>query len=196
MERLVLLRLRGAAAARSALETTNGFSGITVTEDCETAFELHRTGWTSVYVDKPLTAGLAARDVRVLHRPAVALVPGNVPALPAEEPAVQARPASPIQRLAYLSSMTYWFFPLPRMIFMFWPLLHIFFDVKLFVSTVDELIAYAATYVVVNAMMQNHLYGHVRWPWMSELYEYVQGMYLIKAIASVDRSRRASRPST
>ncbi len=50
----------GSAAVlrRAALDETNGFSGITVTEDCETAFELHRTGWTSVYVDKPLTAGL------------------------------------------------------------------------------------------------------------------------------------------
>ena len=86
--------------------------------------------------------------------------------------------------------MTYWFFPLPRLIFMIAPLLHIFFDVKLFVSTVEESIAYAATYIVVNAMMHNHLYGHVRWPWMSELYEYVQGVYLIKAIASVIASPR------
>jgi cellulose synthase (UDP-forming) len=38
--------------------------------------------------------------------------------------------------------------------------------------------------------MHNHLYGHVRWPWMSELYEYVQGVYLIKAIASVIASPR------
>ena len=97
------------------------------------------------------------------------------------------RGLKPIQRVAYLSSMTYWFFPLPRLIFMIAPLLHIFFDVKLFVSTVEESIAYAATYVVVNAMIHNQLYGHVRWPWMSELYEYVQGVFLIKAIGSVIR---------
>ena len=73
---------------------------------------------------------------------------------------------------------------------MFAPLLHIFFDVKLFVSTVEESIAYAATYVVVNTMIHNQLFGHVRWPWMSELYEYVQGVYLIKAIGSVIVSPR------
>jgi cellulose synthase (UDP-forming) len=39
-------------------------------------------------------------------------------------------------------------------------------------------------------MIHNHLHGHVRWPWMSELYEYVQGVYLIKAIASVIVSPR------
>ena len=65
------------------------------------------------------------------------------------------RGLTPIQRICYLSSMTFWFFPLPRLIFMFAPLLHIFFDVKIFVSTVEESVAYTATYVVVNAMMQN-----------------------------------------
>ena len=31
---------------------------MTITEDCETAFELHARGWHSVFVDKPLIAGL------------------------------------------------------------------------------------------------------------------------------------------
>ena len=50
----------GSAAVlrREALVTTNGFSGLTITEDCETALELHSRGWNSVYVDKPLIAGL------------------------------------------------------------------------------------------------------------------------------------------
>jgi cellulose synthase (UDP-forming) len=45
-------------------------------------------------------------------------------------------------------------------------------------------------HVVVSTMIQNELFGHVRWPWMSELYEYVQGVYLVKAIASVAISPR------
>ena len=49
----------------------------------------------------------------------------------------------------------------------------------------DEALAYTATYMVVNLMLQNYLYGRVRWPFMSELYEYVQGVYLAKAIVSV-----------
>jgi cellulose synthase (UDP-forming) len=39
-------------------------------------------------------------------------------------------------------------------------------------------------------MIHNQLYGHVRWPWMSELYEYVQGVFLLKAIGSVIVSPR------
>ena len=43
---------------RSALEQAGGFAGTSITEDCETALELHATGWRSLYVDKPLIAGL------------------------------------------------------------------------------------------------------------------------------------------
>ena len=60
---------------------------------------------------------------------------------------------------------------------------------KIFVSNIDEAIGYTATYVVVNAMLQNYLFGKVRWPWMSELYEYLQGVYLFgQAIVSVVRN--------
>lgn len=61
---------------------------------------------------------------------------------------------------------------------------------KIFVSSIDEAIAYTATYIVVNLMLQNYLYGRVRWPWMSELYEYVQGVFLTQAILSVLTSPR------
>jgi cellulose synthase (UDP-forming) len=38
--------------------------------------------------------------------------------------------------------------------------------------------------------MQNYLYGRVRWPFVSELYEYVQGLFLIKATVAVIASPR------
>jgi cellulose synthase (UDP-forming) len=44
--------------------------------------------------------------------------------------------------------------------------------------------------MVVNIMMQNYLYGSLRWPWISELYEYCQGIFLSKALVSVFLSSR------
>ena len=66
--------------------------------------------------------------------------------------------------------MTFWFFPFPRLIFMLAPLSYILFNVKIFVSNVDEAVAYTLTYMIVNVMVQNYLFGSVRWPWVSELY--------------------------
>ena len=169
---------------REALDVTGGFSGITITEDCETAFELHAAGWQSVYVDKPLIAGLQPETFESFIGQRSRWCQGMFQILLLKNPLFK-KGLKPIQKLAYLSSMTFWFFPLPRMVFTFAPLLHIFFNVKIFVSSMDEALAYTATYMVVNLMLQNYLYGRVRWPFVSELYEYVQGVYLAKAIVSV-----------
>ena len=42
-----------------------------------------------------------------------------------------------------------------------------------------------SAYMIVNLMMQNYLYGAFRWPWISELYEYVQTVHLLPAVVSV-----------
>ena len=77
------------AARRS--RTTDGFSGVSITEDCETALELHARGWNSVYVDKPLIAGLQPETLRQLHRPALALGAGHDADPALQVPAPQAR---------------------------------------------------------------------------------------------------------
>ncbi|MDP4023016.1 UDP-forming cellulose synthase catalytic subunit [Methylobacterium sp. NEAU 140] len=169
---------------RAALDEVGGFSGITITEDCETAFELHARGWSSAYIDQPLIAGLQPGTFADFIGQRTRWCQGMFQIMLLKNPLLK-RGLRPIQRLCYLSSMTFWFFPLPRLMFMLAPLLHIFFDVKIFVSSIDEALAFTATYIVANMMMQNYLYGRVRWPWISELYEYVQGVYLAKAIASV-----------
>jgi cellulose synthase (UDP-forming) len=174
---------------RAALELTGGFSGVTITEDCETAFELHAKGWHSVFVDKPLIAGLQPETFATFIGQRSRWCQGMFQIMLLKNPVLK-RGLKPIQRLAYMSSMTFWFFPFPRLIFMFAPLFYIFFNVKIFVANVNEGFAYTLVYMVVNMMMQNYLYGSVRWPWVSELYEYVQGVFLARAIVSVIISPR------
>ena len=169
---------------RSALDSVGGFSGVTITEDCETALELHARGGTSAFVDSPLIAGLQPETFADFIGQRARWCQGMFQILLLKNPLTKPG-LKPIQRLGYLSSMAYWFFPLPRLVFMLAPLLHIFFDVKLFVSSIDETIAFTATYAVATMAMQNYLYGRVRWPWMSELYEYVQGVHLVRSIAAV-----------
>ncbi|MCJ2114751.1 UDP-forming cellulose synthase catalytic subunit [Methylobacterium sp. E-025] len=174
---------------RTALEEAGGFSGVTITEDCETAFELHSRGWTSVYVDKTLIAGLQPATLSDFIGQRSRWCQGMLQIMLLKNPMFK-RGLKPIQRLCYLSSMTFWFFPIPRLIFMIAPLLYIFLDMKIVIANVDEAVAYTATYILVNLMMQNYLYGRVRWPFVSELYEYVQGLFLIRATAAVILSPR------
>lgn len=176
----------GSAAVlrREALIEADGFSGITITEDCETALELHSRGWNSVYLDKPLIAGLQpatfASFIGQRSRWAQGMMQILIFRFPLLKPGLSIG-----QRLGYMSSMLFWLFPLARITFLFAPLFYLFFGLQIFESSGGEFFAYTFAYFVVNLIMQNYLYGRFRWPWISELYEYIQSVHLIPAVFSV-----------
>ncbi len=176
----------GSAAVlrRTALKETEGFSGVSITEDCETALALHSRGWNSLYVDKPLIAGLQPATFTSFIGQRSRWAQGMMQILIFRQPLFR-RGLSFTQRLCYMSSTLFWLFPVPRTIFLFAPLFYLFFDLQIFVASGGEFLAYTAAYMLVNLMMQNFLYGSFRWPWISELYEYVQTVHLLPAVVSV-----------
>ncbi|MCK0197198.1 UDP-forming cellulose synthase catalytic subunit [Ancylobacter sp. 6x-1] len=169
---------------REALAETNGFSGISITEDCETALELHSRGWHSVYVDKPLIAGLQPETFASFIGQRSRWAQGMYQILRFRFPPLK-RGITFAQRLCYMSSMLFWFFPISRMIFLISPLFYLVFGLEIFNASGAEFLAYTSTYMLVNLLMQNYLYGRYRWPWISELYEYIQSVYLLPALLSV-----------
>lgn len=176
----------GSAAVlrRTALMETQGFSGVSITEDCETAVELHARGWHSVYVDKPLIAGLQPATFASFIGQRSRWAQGMMQILRFRFPPLK-RGLSIPQRLCYMSSTLFWLFPFPRAIFLIAPLFYLFFDLQIFTASGGEFMAYTLAYMIVNLMMQNYLYGAFRWPWVSELYEYVQTVHLLPAVISV-----------
>ena len=176
----------GSAAVlrRRALETTQGFSGISITEDCETALALHSQGWNSVYVDKPLIAGLQPATFASFIGQRSRWAQGMMQILRFRFPLFKRGLSFP-QRLCYMSSTLFWLFPFARTIFLFAPLFYLLFDLEIFTASGGEFLGYTLAYMLVNLMMQNYLYGSFRWPWISELYEYAQTVHLLPAVVSV-----------
>ncbi|MGO4570418.1 UDP-forming cellulose synthase catalytic subunit [Microvirga sp. 2TAF3] len=176
----------GSAAVlrREALQETNGFSGISITEDCETALELHSRGWKSIYVDKPLIAGLQPDSFASFIGQRSRWAQGMMQIMRYRFPPFKRGLKLP-QRLCYMSSTLFWFFPLTRFFFLVSPLCYLFFSLEIFTASGGEFLAYTSTYMMVNFMMQNYLYGRYRWPWISDLYEFIQTVYLLPAILSV-----------
>jgi cellulose synthase (UDP-forming) len=176
----------GSAAVlrREALQETNGFSGVSITEDCETALELHSRGWTSAYVDKPLIAGLQPDSFASFIGQRSRWAQGMMQILRYKFPPFK-RGLKLSQRLCYMSSSMFWLFPFSRFCFLISPLCYLFFSLEIFTASGGEFFAYTFTYMMVNFMMQNYLYGRYRWPWISDLYEYVQTIYLLPAVLSV-----------
>jgi cellulose synthase (UDP-forming) len=173
-----------AVLSRKALESQDGFSGISITEDCETALALHGAGWNSIYVDKPLIAGLQPATFASFIGQRSRWAQGMMQILRFRFPLLKRGLTIP-QRLCYMSSTLFWLFPFPRTVFLFAPLFYLFFDLEIFTASGGEFLAYTLAYMLVNLMMQNYLYGSFRWPWISELYEYVQTVHLLPAVISV-----------
>jgi cellulose synthase (UDP-forming) len=181
----------GSAAVlrRAALEEAGGFHGASITEDCETALELHSRGWRSLYVDKPLIAGLQPETFADFIGQRTRWCQGMLQILLLKNPIAMSG-LSLAQRLCYLSSSMFWLFPLTRSIFLAAPLMYLFFDLQIYNSSLQEFGAYTILYLAAALVLQNYNYGRFRWPWVSELYEYVQTPYLLPAIASVVRNPR------
>jgi len=170
---------------REALERGgNGFSGRSITEDCETAIDLHAKHWNSVYVDKPLIAGLQPATFASFIGQRSRWAQGMLQILLFSFPLFKSG-LSLSQRICYMSSTLFWLFPLTRFIFLLAPFCYLFFNLQIFTASGGEFVAYTMTYLVVNLVMQNSLYGRWRWPWISELYEYIQSIHLLPALLSV-----------
>ncbi len=172
---------------RAALDEAGGFAGRSITEDCETALSLHSRGWNSVYVDKPLIAGLQPATFASFIGQRSRWAQGMLQILRFQFPLFK-RGLSFAQRLCYMSSTLFWLFPFTRLIFLISPLFYLFFGLKIFVASGQEFLAYTSSYMIVNLIMQNYLFGRYRWPWISDLYEYIQSVHLLPALLSVIRN--------
>lgn len=175
----------GSAAVlrRAALDEVGGFKGETVTEDCETALELHARGWSSTYVDEPMIAGFQPETVSAFLTQRSRWCQGMIQILLLNSP-LWKRGLSFMQRVSYLSSMLFWLFPFSRLVFIYSPALFVFFDFQFYNATAEELLVYTVVYMFTSSIMQNYMYGSVRWPLMSETYEYIQSLTLMRVIFS------------
>jgi cellulose synthase (UDP-forming) len=162
---------------RQALDDVGGFAGDTITEDAETALEIHSRGWKSIYVDHAMIAGLQPETFVSFIEQRGRWAAGMMQLLMLKNP-LRRKGMSLSQRLCYLNSMTFWLFPLVRMIFIIAPLAYLFFGLQIFVATIEEVLVYMGAYMAISFMVQNALYARVRWPLISELYETAQAPYL------------------
>lgn len=177
---------------RQALDEVGGIAGETITEDAETALEIHSRGWDSLYVDHAMVAGLQPETFASFIQQRGRWATGMIQMLMLKNPLFR-KGLSLQQRLCYLNSMSFWLFPIIRMVFLLSPLLYLFFGLEIYVVTTQEVLAYIVPYLLIGFMVQNALFGRVRWPQISEVYEIAQTPYLLKAVAqTVLRPRDAT----
>jgi cellulose synthase (UDP-forming) len=184
----------GSAAVlrRAALDEVGGISGNTITEDAETALGIHARGWESHYLNHAMVAGLQPETFGSFIQQRGRWATGMIQLLLTRNP-FRLRGLSLFQRLCYFNSMSYWLFPVFRLVLLMAPLSYLFFGIELFVTTAGEAMAFMSSYLIITYVVQNALFGRTRHPFISEIYEIAQAPYLLRAvIGTVLNPRKAS----
>jgi cellulose synthase (UDP-forming) len=178
----------GSAAVmrRAYLEEVGGLSGESITEDAETAFELHRRGYRSVYVNEPMVCGLAPEsyaDYMVQHtRWAQGMVQIFILNDPLFVPGLTLA-----QRLCYFNCCLFWFFGIARVIYFLAPAAFLLFGMSIYHANASQILAYALPYVISTFVVTHFFFGGIRRPFFSEIYESVQSVFLTPAVLSAMR---------
>ena len=175
---------------REALNDTNGFSGQSITEDAETALQLHAKGWNSCYLRYPVISGLQPETFSSFMIQRMRWAQGMVQLFILKFPLTLKGLSLP-QRFCYVSNMAFWFFPLARIVFAFAPLSFLLFGLHIYNATILEIGVYAVPYLVVLLMFSDYLFGRVRWNFISQVYELMQSMYSLRAIIEVMKNPRS-----
>ncbi|GGB26008.1 cellulose synthase catalytic subunit (UDP-forming) [Tistrella bauzanensis] len=168
---------------RACLEEIGGFSGSSVTEDAETALDLHARGYNSVYFGKPLIAGLQPESFAAFIGQRSRWAQGMTQIFIMKNPLIK-RGLTLGQRLSYLASSMFWLFPFSRLMFLIAPLFYLYFGLEIYRATAAEFAAYTLTYLAASLVIQNALNGRFRWPLISELYELSQSLHTSVAIVT------------
>lgn len=176
----------GSAAVlrRDILEENGGLEGQTITEDCETALQLHSMGYNSTYVDKPMIAGLEPESVAAMLGQRTRWCQGMLQIFFTKNPLFQ-KGLTLMQRLSYLNECLFWFFPIFRIVFLLAPLCFLYFYINVYNASLLQVFFYAGPYFFMALAASFYLYGRYRPFLQSEIFETIQSITLLPAILSV-----------
>lgn len=177
---------------RRCLEEIGGLSGASITEDAETAFELHRLGYNSVYVNRPMVCGLSAESYSDYMLQHTRWAQGMVQIFLLHNP-ILGRGLTFAQRLCYLNCFLFWFFGLARLTYFLAPAAFLIFGMSIYHASGPQVLAYAAPFVLSTFVVSGFLFGGTRRALFSEIYESVQSAFLAPAV--IDTLRHPHKPT-
>ncbi len=173
----------GSAAVlrRRAIADAGGFQGRSITEDAETSIEMHARGWRSAYVSEPLIAGLQPDTVSSYIGQRQRWLKGMLQIFIWRNPLLTKGLTTP-QRISYLAIQTYWLFPIARAIFILAPLWFLLSGQVFYLATPEEFIAYTLPFLLAVIAYTNIIFGRLRRPLASEIYENAFTFYLLPIV--------------
>jgi len=169
---------------RTYLMEIGGISGETITEDCETALALHQRGYNSLFIPRPMVCGLSPEtfDDFILQRSRWAQ--GMTQMMVLNNP-LFAKGLKFYQRICYFNNGLFWLFGISRFIFIVAPAFFLLLNMHVYFASLGQVTAFALPHIVASVILADYLYGKYRWPFLSELYEGIQSVFLMPVVFSV-----------
>ena len=175
---------------RHVLDEIGGISGKSITEDAETTVKAMCRGYRTAYYNRPMVSGLQPETFTGFILQRIRWAQGMLQIFMLDNVWFKPR-LSFMQRLLFTNFAFYWMFPLARAILLLMPPLFLFFGFNVAVTTPRQLLVYAVPYYLAAILNSQYYYGRVRWPFISQIYETAQTVFLAVGIFSVIRHPRA-----
>lgn len=175
---------------RSVLDEIGGISGKSITEDAETTVKAMRKGYRTAFYNRSMVSGLQPETFAGFIVQRLRWAQGMLQIFMLDN--VWMRSGLTImQRVLFTNFAFYWLFPVSRAILLAMPPLFLLFGFNVAVTTPEKLLLYAVPYYLAAILNAQYFYGRVRWPFVSQVYETAQTVFLLAGIASVLRHPRA-----
>ena len=166
---------------REYLAEVGGLSGETITEDAETALTLHALGYNSVYISRPMVCGLSPETFADFIIQRSRWAQGMTQILMLKNPLFIKGLTLP-QRICYLNTCIFWFFGLSRLVFFMAPLAYLYFGLNIYPAALSQVFAFTLPHIIAAMMLTDYMFGDLRHPFFSELYEVVQSIFNVPAV--------------
>lgn len=159
-------------ARRTALEKVGGFVTESISEDYFTGIRLSAKGYSLIYLDEKLSAGLAAENIAAHLTQRLRWARGTLQAFFIDSNPLTIKGLNFIQRLAHLEGLLNWFDSLRRVFFLAMPLVYSFLGVIPFRSSGRELLYFFLPYYLVQMTVFSWLNRRSRSALLSDIYSF------------------------
>lgn len=158
--------------SRKALEGIGGFYEKAITEDFATGLLLEKNGFVSLGIGEPMAAGLSPTDLPSLVQQRVRWGRGVINTV-RNMHIFTDKDLSMGQKMNYLISLWYWYFPIKRLIYFLSPILFAVFGHEVILCTLPEILLFwAPAYFTINVAMKM-LSGNTRSVKWTGIYEMI-----------------------
>lgn len=176
----------GSAAVlrRSVIDEIGGIAGETITEDAETTLNALALGYTTAYFNRPLVSGLQPETFSGFLSQRVRWSQGMLQILLLKKPWAM-RGLTLAQRILFTNFSLFWGFSVSRMLLLLAPPLYLIFSIQLLDAPATDVLIFGVPSLLGAMIIAQYLFGRVRWPFVSQIYEVIQSFYVTRGIFQV-----------